>query len=573
MKPLNIPFAFAVLFSLMLSFSQKGKAQISSRDYLPVPAGCVNIGPNLVINPEFEEGNQGFISSFFFRPDGVCYWGDYTIARSVNQPQNNCYDVPPTYIPSRDFPSYRPGRVPFNLTHIWTVSHRFDSRGNPFPGTGLFMIVDPCDPLSNSLTDSCSATDPSDGRIWQQTIEVCAGENYAFSVFAKNIYAADAFQWPGAGVQPDFELSINGNAISNYFVDGVPGQNGSFNLPQNNFEDSTRWFQISGVYNSPPGVDTATLVIRNLVQGKDGNDLAIDGLFFGLCGKSIELNITNDIPQCSQNGNFGPITIRANTPTQNSGWRYYEWTKDGLVRDSGVLNVGTQIPDYVTDADFSGQFFGEYQLITYADVNPSSSCGNASQSIRIVDDCTVPVEMGNFTGEVLQRKAKLRWETLSELNNRGFKVQISEDGKSYETIGFVEGKGSSQQVHSYEFTTGKLSLGKYLFRLQQIDFDGTIHLSNKVELTIRPSDLIFEMYPNPSKGLTRVELEVLEDDFLDVQLISPMGQVVEQIYQGPISKGEKVVREINSSKLASGVYQVRLRGSQAAHTYRLMVMH
>ncbi|MEO0899526.1 MAG: hypothetical protein AAFY71_24160, partial [Bacteroidota bacterium] len=490
-----------ILFQLLvITFPWSStQAQISSGYYLPVPAGCNTIGPNLVVNPEFEEGNTGFTTSFLFRPDGVCYWGDYTIAQSIEQPEPDCYDVPATYIPSNDFPTYTPAGVPFNLTHIWAVTDRLG------PGSRSFMIVDPCDPLGNSLTDSCSASDPTDGRIWEQAIEICPQETYAFSVFAKNIYASDAFQWPGADVQPDFELSINGNPISNYFVDGVPGQNGSYELPQSIFADSARWFQISGVYLTSD-TNLATLRIRNLVQGKDGNDLALDGLFFGLCGKAIELNIGGNIPQCDDLGNISPITFRVNQATQNSGWQYYQWMKDGNVEAEGALNPGDLIPEYTSSSDIDGKFFGTYQLITYTSQNPTTDCGNASQAVSILDSCdvTFPVEFGSFVGKIENQRAVLNWETVSELNNQGFEIQFSRDGKSYKRMGFVEGNGTAQGVNKYEFVTAKLQLGNYFFRLEQRDFDGGIHYSNIVELNVSSSNIIFDMYPNPTDLSTTI---------------------------------------------------------------------
>ncbi|MCI4668769.1 MAG: T9SS type A sorting domain-containing protein [Bacteroidia bacterium] len=569
------PLVSIIVVAFLLTISSEGLAQLSSRDYLPVPAGCDDIGPNLIRNPEFEEGNVEFLSSFLFRPDGVCYWGDYTIDSTVRQPQNNCYDVPATYIPSNDFPSYRPAGVPFNLTHIWAVKNRLDSAGNQFPGDGLFMIVDPCDPLGNSLTDSCSAADPTDGRIWQQTIAVCPGEDYAFSVFAKNIYASDAYQWPGAGVQPDFELSINGSPITNYFVDGIPGQNGSYELPQDSFSLLRRWYQISGVYTTPSGTDSVTLVIRNLVQGKDGNDLALDGLFFGLCGKSIELTLNTNVPQCDQLGNIKAVEFRANQATQRSGWRYYEWTKNQVVIDSGSLAIGDEIPGFVTPVGVDGTYFGDYQLITYTDTDPTISCANASQVISIIDSCdaTFPVEMGLLTGSVDQRRATLKWETFSETDNRGFEIQHSLDNRAYEQMGFVEGQGTTTEINSYQFVTNKLGLGKHYFRLKQVDFNGRSDLSNTIAVLVRSSDILVDLFPNPARENANIKLQAMKDDFVKVELYSPLGQKVTSIFEGWIYSGQEVNEVIETASLPSGMYTVRLKGARSNETFKLMVGH
>ncbi|MEM9824703.1 MAG: hypothetical protein AAF985_26685, partial [Bacteroidota bacterium] len=183
----------------------------------PIPGACGVIGPNLVINPEFELDSVGFQSAFNYRDDYICNWGDYRMASTVE------------YIPNTV--CFGNG---FNLRTIWAATDR--NR----PGTGKFMLVDPCDPSGSA---PCTATDPTDTRIWQQTIDVCPNTDYTFSVFAKNIYATDVIQYIGANITPLFELSINDVPVTSYYVDGVffdplP----VYDLPQDLSADSARWY-------------------------------------------------------------------------------------------------------------------------------------------------------------------------------------------------------------------------------------------------------------------------------------------------------------------------------------------
>ena len=45
--------------------------------------------------------------------------------------------------------------------------------------------------------------------------------------------------------------------------------------------------------------------------------------------------------------------------------------------------------------------------------------------------------------------------------------------KNWESIGFVNGNGTTTETQTYSFQMNNLNSGKYQYRLKQIDFDGT----------------------------------------------------------------------------------------------------
>ena len=57
----------------------------------------------------------------------------------------------------------------------------------------------------------------------------------------------------------------------------------------------------------------------------------------------------------------------------------------------------------------------------------------------------VPVELISFNAEVDVNGIKLQWETATEINNTGFEIERSSDNKSFERIGFIEGKGTTNR--------------------------------------------------------------------------------------------------------------------------------
>ena len=84
----------------------------------------------------------------------------------------------------------------------------------------------------------------------------------------------------------------------------------------------------------------------------------------------------------------------------------------------------------------------------------------------------VPVELISFSASINNGVVELNWITSTETNNKGFEIERSKNG-SYETIGFVDGHGTTTETQAYYFTDKNVVTGNYKYRLKQIDFDGT----------------------------------------------------------------------------------------------------
>ncbi|MCW9065211.1 MAG: YCF48-related protein, partial [Ignavibacteriaceae bacterium] len=87
----------------------------------------------------------------------------------------------------------------------------------------------------------------------------------------------------------------------------------------------------------------------------------------------------------------------------------------------------------------------------------------------------VPVELTSFTAKANKNSVILNWQTSTETNNSGFEVQrkIGE----WESMGFVEGHGTTTEEKIYSFVDENLVAGTYQYRLKQIDYDGSFEYS------------------------------------------------------------------------------------------------
>ncbi|MEL7341429.1 MAG: hypothetical protein AAGM67_13190, partial [Bacteroidota bacterium] len=133
----------------------------------------------------------------------------------------------------------------------------------------------------------------------------------------------------------------------------------------------------------------------------------------------------------------------------------------------------------------------------YADIDPSLVIGESveSEATAIVpqtnivtaaqeNTITMPVEYLFFEVESREDRAFLIWATAVELNNQGFEVEMSDDGKIFQPMGWVEGNGTTNTMQEYSFETDRLVTGAHVFRLKQIDFDGAFEYSKMVEIAI-----------------------------------------------------------------------------------------
>ena len=101
----------------------------------------------------------------------------------------------------------------------------------------------------------------------------------------------------------------------------------------------------------------------------------------------------------------------------------------------------------------------------------------------------VPVELTSITADVIEEGVKLNWQTATESNNKGFEIQRKEMEQGnqiheWESIGFVGGFGTTTEYHTYSFTDNEDLSGSYLYRLKQIDFDGSFKYSDEVEIKV-----------------------------------------------------------------------------------------
>ncbi len=179
----------------------------------------------------------------------------------------------------------------------------------------------------------------------------------------------------------------------------------------------------------------------------------------------------------------------------------------------------------------------------------------------------LPVELVSFEAMLDGNAVQLRWRTASETNNAGFEIQSRNStfeirDSDWDVLAFVEGHGTTERPQAYHYRIENLAPGRHVFRLKQIDFDGTFEYHPEVEVTVEMIErfVVEPVYPNPFNPLAQFRFAVQRSQQVRVDLYDVLGRQVRVLYEGTPQAGQMHTVPIDGSDLPSGMYLVRVAG-------------
>jgi hypothetical protein len=178
----------------------------------------------------------------------------------------------------------------------------------------------------------------------------------------------------------------------------------------------------------------------------------------------------------------------------------------------------------------------------------------------------LPVKLISFKANAMKGDVITSWTTASEINNAGFEVQRSVDGKTFTKIGFVKGKGNSNSVVNYSDLDRdafkKAGVNTLYYRLRQLDMDGKEWISQVASVTNNDNKLSsVHAYPNPFTNKVTIDVVSAEDAAYNLSIMDIQGRVV---YASDlrIMKGVNNIPVDRLEELKSGVYFIRVSGPE-----------
>ena len=180
------------------------------------------------------------------------------------------------------------------------------------------------------------------------------------------------------------------------------------------------------------------------------------------------------------------------------------------------------------------------------------------------DTAPLPVEIASFDATRDGSAVTLSWQTASETNNAGFRLERTAQGEDgwTDVAPLIDGSGTTTQAQTYRHRVEDLPPNTYRFRLKSVSTDGTTAVgpTTTVEVTMTDAYAVSTVRPNPTSGHGRLEVQVREKQDVRVVLFNVLGQEVRTLHDAPLPANTPRTVAVDGSSLASGVYFVRVQG-------------
>ncbi|WP_420578430.1 T9SS type A sorting domain-containing protein [Ekhidna sp.] len=166
----------------------------------------------------------------------------------------------------------------------------------------------------------------------------------------------------------------------------------------------------------------------------------------------------------------------------------------------------------------------------------------------------LPVTLLDFTAtQISDTKAKLKWSTASESNNKHFEVQRSKNGIDFSTVAIVDGAINSNSVLKYSLEVA-IREDSY-FRLKQVDLDGAFTHYDMVFLNYVRKGLLW-VFPNPSTNEINIA-GIPSTELVGLTVMDNAGKIIFQRYS--VFKQNIAALQRAFTNFTSGNYVIQIQ--------------
>ena len=175
----------------------------------------------------------------------------------------------------------------------------------------------------------------------------------------------------------------------------------------------------------------------------------------------------------------------------------------------------------------------------------------------------LPVRLTAFDAQRVGTNALITWQTASEVNSKGYDIQVSTNGTEYRTLTSVPSASpNSTSVTNYRYEDKEANkTGLRYYRLRQIDLDGkeTFFVPKSVSFSGKASETTLVAYPNPFNGNDELHLavQVASAGKGQLRITDMTGRTIRQ-ETVELTTGLSDLKVTGLNDLKSGVYLVRV---------------
>ncbi len=156
----------------------------------------------------------------------------------------------------------------------------------------------------------------------------------------------------------------------------------------------------------------------------------------------------------------------------------------------------------------------------------------------------------------------LTWQTFAENNNKGFTIERSAEGNSFDSVDFVASLSVNGRGASYSFTSSAIS-GINYYRLKQLNYDGSYTYS-PVRFIKFDSNGLLEIYPNPVQDVMHVKTGIAFND-AQMKIYNVQGKMMMQ----KIVTGNGTIN-VTVQGLPAGIYIAKIISTSRELQFRFV---
>jgi hypothetical protein len=281
-------------------------------------------------------------------------------------------------------------------------------------------------------------------------------------------------------------------------------------------------------------------------------------------------NVTFELPGVNQ-----PAVSPAASYISRFRYSVQNTYADSLIKFTG-LNTGTFRYDqadvfrYIVD---SATFHNGFNSTIQVKAQAGTLTGNVTFNLEECEDTpifTLPVELVSFKGAATAEGIALNWATATEKNNAYFSVQYSTDGRNFESVGHVEGKGTTTTSTTYNFVHKDARPGKGYYRLKQVDYDNTTAYSKIIVVESKErADLPLKVYPNPVTGSeVTLQLENPASETVNITLTDLNGRI---LLKQTVATAREMKLSLQGANLKAGIYIIHAQAGLQTAQQKLVI--
>lgn len=171
----------------------------------------------------------------------------------------------------------------------------------------------------------------------------------------------------------------------------------------------------------------------------------------------------------------------------------------------------------------------------------------------------LPLRFLSFEATKNRDKVTLQWKTTEEANTSHFDIERSINGVDFTVIGRVNSRNVAG-VHQYTMDDGQPHRGINLYRLKQVDLDGSFSYSHIAKVLFDPVRTM-AVYPNPASEKISIVLDKPSAKWMST-IYDSRGVMVKQ----ELATGSGTTLELNVAVLPAGTYSIVLNnGMETIH--------